>query len=90
MVLYFGFCLASGGSRAAAVGTALVAVIAATAGASSDVKGEMRTQADAEIYLIDRRSGATLWHDSSEEHDLSPASFAKAVTKMLEKLPQAR
>lgn len=80
----------SGGARAAVVGTALVAVAAATVGASSDIKGELRTQSNAEIYLIDRRSGAVLWHDSAEEHDLSPASFSGAVGKMLEKLPHAR
>lgn len=78
----------SGGSRAAAVGTALLAVVAATAGASTDVKGgEIRAQSKAEIYLIDRRSGATLWHDVMEAHDVSPAFFADAVGKMLEKLP---
>ncbi|MBI5638626.1 MAG: hypothetical protein HZA03_11730 [Nitrospinae bacterium] len=80
----------SGGSRAAAIGTAFVAVIAATAGASTDVKGEVRTQSTAEIYLIDRRNGATLWHDAVEAHDVSPAFFADAVGKMLEKLPPPR
>ncbi len=79
----------SGGARAAAVSTALLSIVAATSGGSGKIEGEVRTQSNAEIYIIDRRSGVTLWHDSVEEHDLSPAFFADAVGKTLEKLPQA-
>ncbi|MBI5178582.1 MAG: hypothetical protein HZA04_04925 [Nitrospinae bacterium] len=79
----------SAGSRAAAVGTAFVAVVAAAAGGSSDVKGEIRTQSKAEIYLIRRSNGAVLWHDEEEAHDLTPQFFAESVKRMLEKLPRA-
>jgi hypothetical protein len=41
------------------------------------------------MYLIRKNTGAVLWHDLVEGHDISPAFFAESARKMLEKLPDA-